>query len=128
MNIALIGPMGSGKTSVGKKLAQSLNFDFIDTDDLIAKKEGMSITKIFETYGEHYFREIEKEIASEVSKLENCIISTGGGIILNAENVRRLRRNGMLIYLKTTSEVLFNRLKDAKDRPLSLKKTPPSTS
>ncbi len=99
MNVVITGFMCSGKTSVGKKLAEKLNFDFLDTDDLIENKVGMRITEIFEKYGEPYFRELETQIIKEVSEKDKLVISTGGGVVLREENVNNLRKNGVIINL-----------------------------
>lgn len=98
-NIVLIGMPASGKTTVGKLLAEQLFRPLIDTDDEIVKKAGMSIPEIFEKYGEGAFRDIESEVVEEVSKLNGVIIATGGGAILRKENVRNLKLNGKLYFL-----------------------------
>jgi len=97
--IALIGMMGSGKTTVGKKLANTMDLEFYCTDELIEDKENMNISKIFELYGEKYFREVEKEVLKSVSKSKEAVISTGGGIILNEDNINNLKGNGFYIVL-----------------------------
>jgi len=124
MNIVLTGPMGSGKTSVGEKLANALDMKLVDTDQLVMKKASMDIVEIFKQHGQGRFREIEEEVMKEVSKLDNHIISTGGGVVLRPANMRRLRRNGLVINLKASVDTLFERLKDKKDRPLLNKPNP----
>ncbi len=123
MNIVLTGPMGSGKTTIGKALSKSLEMKFLDTDKLIMKKSEMNINEIFLKYGEKNYRVMEEEIISEVSKLDNHVIATGGGIVLNPLNMRRLRRNGLIINLQGSIATLYKRLKDKKDRPLLKKST-----
>lgn len=118
MNIVLTGPMGSGKTTVGSIVANALERRLLDTDDLIVKKTGMSINEIFAKHGEKVFRRYEERIVEEVSKLDNCVIATGGGVVLKPVNMRRLRRNGLLINLRASPDTLYERLKDKKDRPL----------
>lgn len=123
MNIVLTGPMGSGKTTVGKPIAKSLGMKFLDTDKLIMKKSEMNVNEIFLKYGEKDYRIREEEVISEVSKLDNHVISTGGGVVLNPVNMRRMRRNGLIINLWASPETLYGRLKDKKDRPLLKKST-----
>jgi shikimate kinase len=117
-NIALTGLMGSGKSTIGLLLAQKLNMDFVDIDAEIEEKEGISISQIFAEKGESFFREIEKqEIQHFVSK-SNQVISTGGGAVQKAENIKLLQQNCIIIYLKTSAEVLFARIKNDTKRPL----------
>ncbi|MGM0508516.1 MAG: shikimate kinase [Fusobacteriota bacterium] len=117
-NIILTGYMGSGKTTIGKELSKRLDMKFIDTDELIVKKAGMSINKIFEKHGEQKFRDIETEVAKDMKNINNSIISTGGGIILKEENVKALKKAGEIFLLWASSETLYDRLKDKEDRPL----------
>lgn len=123
MNIVLTGPMGSGKTTVGKAVANALRMKLIDTDNLIMKKTDMSVNEIFVKYGQRDFRRREEEVITEVSKLDNRVIATGGGVVLNPVNMRRLRRNGIVINLWASLDTLCDRLKDKKDRPLLNKPT-----
>lgn len=119
MNIALIGMMGSGKTTVGNLLKEELNnFTFIDTDTKIIEKENKSINEIFSMYGEEYFRNIETEILKNILNNDNQIISTGGGIIKSEENIKLLKENATVIYLKASAEKLYERVKNNKERPL----------
>ena len=93
MNIALIGLMGCGKTTIGKLLQEELtDFDFVDTDDLIVEYENRSINDIFSKDGEDYFREIESKILNKVLINSNQVISTGGGIVINDENIAVLKK------------------------------------
>ncbi|MEZ0537173.1 shikimate kinase [Caldicellulosiruptoraceae bacterium PP1] len=117
-NIVLTGFMGSGKTSVGLKLSEILNINFIDTDSLIIKKFNMPIEDIFKIYGERRFREVEEEVIKEISENQDLIISTGGGVVLNKNNIEYLRKNGIIYYLHTSPEVVFERIKDDTSRPL----------
>ena len=100
----------AGKTSVGKELAKILGYDFADTDEMIVKKEGKEISEIFSENGEKYFREIESDIAGVVSVFENTVISTGGGMVLKKENILKLRKNGVIVNLEITDEVIKKRL------------------
>ncbi len=117
-NIVLVGLSGSGKTTIGKILNNYTNYTLIDTDAIIEEKESRTINNIFATDGEEYFRDIETQIAEEVSIEGNQIISTGGGIVLRKENLDNLKRNGIIFYLKTTVEVLLKRLEGDNSRPL----------
>ncbi len=118
-NIVLVGLSGSGKTSVGKFLQKRFHdFTFTDTDNIIVKKENRSINDIFATNGENYFRNIEHLTVCEISKQENLIISTGGGVVLNQQNIIELQKNGIIFYLKTSPEKLIERLKGDNSRPL----------
>ncbi len=118
MNIVLIGMMGSGKSEVGKKLADKLNYQYVDTDEMIEKDVGYSINEIFQNKGENSFRELEKKAVNCVSLLDNHVISTGGGVVKNSDNMEELEKNSYVICLKADSQTLYNRLKDKKDRPL----------
>jgi shikimate dehydrogenase len=117
-NIVLTGFMGSGKTTVGKLLKEKLDKPYFDTDAIIEDIEGMPISAIFEKYGEQYFREKEKEIAFKISKLNGCIISTGGGIIKNQENIEILKKNCKIYFINPSLDEIKSRLFDKTDRPL----------
>ena len=117
MNIFLVGPMGSGKSSLGKKLAKSLNKNFIDTDKEIEKKENKTINEIFENNGEKYFREKEKEFLINIPNNLNIIIATGGGIITNQENRKKLKEN-KVIFLNASIERQSKRTSKSDKRPL----------
>jgi len=119
LNIVLVGLSGSGKTTIGKLLEKYLSgMKFVDTDEIIVKRENKSINEIFAESGEQKFREIEKAVTEEVSKDDNLIISTGGGVVLNKENILNLKKNGVVFYLKTSPEVIAERLKNDNTRPL----------
>ena len=110
MNIVLTGYMASGKTAVGTYLSTLCGLDFVDTDAQVEEKCGMSISKIFEISGEQYFRTIENEVIKEVSKYDGVLISTGGGAVLNTENVAVLRENGVIVNLEPEEDVIKERL------------------
>ncbi len=118
MNITLVGFMGTGKTSVAKKLVQIMNMEYISTDELIEKKEGVSINDIFAEKGEFYFRDLEKGIIREISNLDGIVIDAGGGVIIDQENVNNLKSNGIIICLQADPDTILERMKDKKDRPL----------
>lgn len=117
-NIVLIGFMGSGKTVVAKALSKKLKMKIKDTDKLIEKTTKLKIKEIFAKYGEEYFRKIEKKVAKNVSRGKNIIISTGGGIVKNEINIKNLKKNGIIVYLKNSFLTSVKRLKNKKDRPL----------
>ena len=116
MNFYLIGMMGSGKSSVGKLLANKLQFSNIDIDKEIEKDEKLSIKEIFEKKGENYFREIESKYLLRKRKL--AVVSCGGGIILNKKNREFLKTSGYTIYLKSSISTLEKRLLNENGRPL----------
>jgi shikimate dehydrogenase len=115
MNIALIGMPASGKTSVGKVLSEKLQKTFVDSDDEIVKAENKKIPVIFEEFGEDYFRNIEKNVIKELSMLNSQVISTGGGAILNSENIENLKANSRIYFLDRPLDMLLT----TSDRPLS---------
>lgn len=117
-NIILIGFMGTGKTVVGRHLAALLKYNYLDTDDLIEKTEGLSVSNIFKQKSEGYFRNLESEVILTLVDYEKFIIATGGGIVLRRENVENLKKIGPLVLLSSRPEVIYERLKDDKSRPL----------
>lgn len=102
--------MGTGKTSVGRELSSQLNYQFIDTDVLIEKKAGIPISLIFKKKGEEYFRSLEQATVEEVSKINNVVIATGGGVIKNKKNVENLGKRGILVWLKADPEIILKRV------------------
>jgi shikimate kinase len=117
-NIALVGFMGSGKTTVAFSLAKKLKRKLVSTDDIIVQKEQCPITDIFACNGEKYFRSLEKEVVVKLAKEEDLVIDCGGGIVLQEENILNLKKNGIIIYLKATVDVLYERTKNDAHRPL----------
>ena len=117
MNIFLVGPMGSGKSSLGKKLAKSLDKKFIDTDKEIEKKESKTISEIFQTRGESYFREKEKEFLINIPNNLNVVIATGGGIVIDQENREKLKEN-KVVFLNASVERQLKRTSRSDKRPL----------
>jgi len=116
--IYLTGFMTSGKSTLGKILANVLGWNFYDLDKEIESKENKKVTEIFETNGEKYFRDIETQILKYLSIDKKVVISLGGGTIVNDDNVKFITQNGKLIYLKVQPEIIYTRLKKKTDRPL----------
>ena len=117
-NIALIGLMGSGKTTIGRELAKALEMKFIDIDSIITTRENRNIVDIFNDEGEEYFRKLERTIIDEESKKNNIVISTGGGVIIDNSNIKNLRKTSYVIYLDSSLECIYERVKNGKKRPL----------
>ena len=118
-NIILIGYMGSGKSTVGRKAARAVEYNFLDTDALIEKEEGMTISKLFEEKGEPYFREKETEtIRKLIAEPKGNIIATGGGLPMKEGNAELLKELGTVIYLKAETDTLMKRLSGDNARPL----------
>jgi shikimate kinase len=119
MKIFLLGYMGSGKSTAGKKLASKLGMDFLDLDEYIEKEYGSSITEIFESEGEEKFRELEHLYLQRVVLMDNIIISVGGGTPCYYNNIEIINNNGLSVYFKMSVDTLVNRLVNAKkQRPL----------
>lgn len=118
MNIVLTGFMASGKSTVGKCLSERLGRKFVDTDEFILRDAKMSVSAIFERFGEGYFRELEKAAVKQVAKEDNLVIATGGGVVLDKGNIDALRENGIIINLEPDEAVLRQRLKNDTTRPL----------
>ena len=119
MRIFLIGFMGCGKTTLGKKLARTLNYNFIDLDSYIENKTTEKITEIFDKKGEQYFRDLEKESLNEICKMDNMVLASGGGTPCFSDNKQTMLVKGICIYLKMESEDLAERLyKEKNNRPL----------
>ena len=117
-NIFLIGPMGAGKSTIGRLLAQQLNMEFIDSDAVIEERAGADISWIFDIEGEAGFRKREERIINELTQLQGIVLSTGGGAILSKENRNYLSARGIVIYLETTVEKQFQRTQRDKKRQL----------
>lgn len=117
-NIVFIGLMGSGKTSIGKKVARILGFQFIDTDEYVEKITGKKIAEIFKQEGELRFRSEETLALKRLSGQTQHVISTGGGIVVKEENRNLLKELGMIIYLEASVEKIFERVSGNKKRPL----------
>ena len=121
-NLVLTGMMGVGKSTIGKSLAQKLSFTFVDVDKLIEIKEGKNINMIFQKKGESYFRKLENDISLKNLKLKNCVISLGGGAVLNKAIRRAVKSSSVSFWLDVNVEEIIRRLKNSKKRPLLFKK------
>jgi shikimate kinase len=117
-NIVLTGFMGAGKSVVGRKLAERLEMNVVDTDAVIEEESGMNISEIFRRFGEAHFRELESEAVRKVSTLKDHVIITGGGVALNKDNIENLRKKGVIVHLHAEPEVIYKRVKDEIHRPL----------
>jgi len=117
MNIVLIGMRGSGKTTVGKILAQKLGREFIEMDELITRKMGLTIPEIVARYGWPKFRDIEEEITGEVAGRANIINASGGGVVTREKNIAKLKKSGVLVWLQADIDTLVNRIGEDTDRP-----------
>ena len=117
-NVFLIGLMGAGKSTVGRLLARRLGKTFIDTDHEIEKRNGVTIPLIFEIEGEDGFRKREQEVLADLAQEPDVVLSTGGGIVLRPENREVLRNQGFVVYLSARPELLAERTRHDKSRPL----------
>lgn len=117
-NVVLIGPMGAGKSAVGRALANILGMQFIDTDLLIEDRCGADIPWIFDIEGEQGFRRRETAVLEEISTISNSVIATGGGVVTVPENHILLKKAGKVVYLSAPVDVLFRRVAKDKSRPL----------
>ena len=120
-NLVLVGMMGSGKSLIGKILSKKLDFDFIDTDSQIEEKEKKTIPEIFKNSGEKYFRDIEELISIKSLKLNNKVIALGGGGYINPAIRKCALQNCISFWLNWKNEILINRIKNSKKRPLAMK-------
>ena len=121
-NISLCGMMGSGKSAVGKILANKLNYNFIDVDKIIEIKAKKTIKKIFEEDGEEYFRVLEEKMTINILENKETIVSLGGGAIINKKIRNSIKKNSYNIYLNVDIDILMMRLQNSKTRPLIYKK------
>ena len=117
-NIVLVGFMGTGKTTVGKRLAEKLGLRFLDMDDAIVQREEKPITRIFEEDGESHFRAVERDLVRELSRGNGLVIGTGGGIVLNGDNVSDFEASGLVVCLSASPETILARVEHDTGRPL----------
>lgn len=118
--IFLTGFMASGKSTIGPILANTIGWEFLDLDKVIEQKVNKKIVDIFKDEGEEYFRKLESETLKELTKLSGYVISLGGGTIESEENLSQIKQNGILIYLETSPEAAYRRLRFKRDRPALL--------
>ena len=117
-NIILVGFMGSGKTTVGRLLAKETGMPLLDMDSMIEERQGKTINEIFAEEGESYFRGLERKLVKELSSTEGHIISTGGGIVLNADNISDFEKSGLVVCLLVDAETVLDRVRHDSTRPL----------
>ncbi|MFA7256255.1 MAG: shikimate kinase [Kiritimatiellales bacterium] len=117
-NIVLVGFMGTGKTVTGRVLAARTGMELVDMDSMIEERQGKTIPEIFAQDGEPVFRTLERELVQELSKRNGLIISTGGGIVLNPDNIADFEKTGLVVCLKASPETIFQRLEKDTGRPL----------
>lgn len=117
-NIFLIGPMGAGKSTIGRQLAQMLHLDFLDSDSEIERKTGADIAWVFDVEGEEGFRNREQEMLDELTKKHGIVLATGGGAVIRQENRTHLSARGIVVYLKTSVQKQLARTLKDKRRPL----------
>ena len=126
-NIFLIGPMGAGKSAVGRHLARTLHLTFVDSDDEIESRTGVDIAFIFEKEGEAGFRKREAAVIDDLTRLDNVILATGGGAVIEPENRSHLGGRGFVVYLFTTVDQQVARTQKGRERPLLENGDPRST-
>jgi shikimate kinase len=116
--IVFIGPMGSGKTTIGRRVARALKLDFVDCDRELEKRTGVDVARIFDVEGEAGFRKRETLLLGELCARQNLLIATGGGVVMTPENCKILQQRGFVVYLETQVEQQLNRLYRDSQRPL----------
>jgi len=126
-NIILVGLMGAGKSTIGRNIAKRLNKDFYDSDRVIEERTGVDISTIFEIEGEQGFRDREEQVIEELCKMKNIVIATGGGSILREKSRKNIRKYGHVVYLQTSAELLYSRIRYDKSRPLMQTNSPLET-
>lgn len=109
-NVALVGFMGAGKSTVGRELAARLGKTFVETDTLVERRAGMSVSDVFACYGEPHFRDLESAVVREAAKSHNCVIACGGGVVLREENVAALKASSVLVYLEVSPQSVLSRI------------------
>jgi shikimate kinase len=124
VNLALIGFMGAGKTSVGRLVSESLDFEYLDTDEMIQSGTGRTISDIFKTDGEPAFRALEEKVVAELSGRAKTVISTGGGLPANPKNLASLKTHALVVCLWASPEKIWERVKNQSHRPLLLGANP----
>ncbi|WP_115717187.1 shikimate kinase AroK [Gallaecimonas mangrovi] len=126
-NIILIGPMGAGKSTIGRQLAQDLHLEFYDSDHEIERRTGADINWVFDVEGEDGFRKRECNVIEELTEMQGIVLATGGGAVINKDTRNRISARGIVVYLETTIEKQLARTQKDKRRPLLLKGEPKET-
>ena len=122
-NLVFLGMMGSGKSSIGSLIAKKLKLNFVDVDKEIEKELGLSISKIFEAKGEDYFRKFEEKITLKILRINSNVVSLGGGAFVNKIIRKEVLKNHISFWLNWKNEILLNRIKNSKKRPLAFNST-----
>jgi shikimate kinase len=117
-NVFLVGPMGAGKSAVGRHLARTLHLAFVDSDDEVESRTGVDIAFIFEKEGEEGFRKREAAVIDDLTKMDNVVLATGGGAVINADNRSYLGGRGYVVYLYTSVDQQLTRTQKGRERPL----------
>ena len=126
-NIILVGLMGAGKSTIGKNLARNLGKKFYDSDRVIEERTGVDIATIFEIEGEQGFRDREEQVITELCRQDDIVLATGGGSVLREENRKSMKKRGHVVYLRTSAELLYSRIRHDKKRPLMQTDSPLGT-
>lgn len=117
-NIFLVGFMGAGKTTVASELTKKLEMHRVEMDQMIVEKQGMSISEIFDMYGETYFRNLESNCLIELQHVKQSVVSCGGGIVMREDNAENMKKNGRVVLLTATPQTILERVKDSNERPI----------
>ena len=117
-NLFLIGFMGTGKSTVAARMKEALLLELIEMDEELVRREGMSISELFKTKGEPYFRDAETQLIYDIQKKSGCIVSCGGGVVMRQQNVDAMREKGKIVLLTAEPETVYERVKDSNARPL----------
>ena len=117
-SVALVGPTGAGKSTIAGELKDKLEMDRVEMDQMIVEKQGMSISEIFDEYGEAYFRNLESNTLIELQKRKQTIVSCGGGVVMREENTDHMKKNGRVVLLTAKPETIYERVKDSDERPI----------
>ena len=117
-NLALVGFMGTGKSAAGRLAAESLEFEFVDTDELIETQSGLTIEEIFKQQGEAVFRQLEQDVVRKLGLREKTVIATGGGLVIDPANLASLKTHALIVCLWATPEAIWERVRTQTHRPL----------
>ena len=109
-NVALVGFMGAGKSTVGRELAAHMGKTFVETDALVERRAGMSVSDVFACHGEGHFRDLESAVVREAAESHDCVIACGGGVVLREENVAALKASSVLVYLEVSPQSVLSRI------------------